>query len=307
MTNTPYNDPDYFQKRTQSLLKTGFPMDLICMDFKNNASMMIRWHWHEDIEIMFISYGQAYITCGEDTILACKGDIVIIMPNVNHFITPFDENNAIIDSIIVHPTCLFGIGQLEMENKYINPVIHSQANKYIHISSENTIYSIFSDNTGRLIDILKTKEFGYELSSKAILLNLWKDIFEYTNALVQLSYRNSKSISQDEQRVKQALIFIHEHYTETITLDDIANSIMVSKSECCRCFKRTMTVSPFEYLMKYRILESTKRMTKKPNESISEIAGSVGFNNTSYYNKVFKKYMNCTPTEYRISIKQSLK
>ena len=51
--------------------------------------------------------------------------------------------------------------------------------------------------------------------------------------------------------------------------------------------------------MKYRILESTKRMRQKPYESIAEIAGSVGFNNTSYYSKIFKKYMGCTPTEYR--------
>ena len=93
---------------------------------------------------------------------------------------------------------------------------------------------------------------------------------------------------------------------ETVTLEDISSSIMVSKSECCRCFKRTLNVTPFEYLMKYRILESTKRMDRKPLDSISEIAGSVGFNNTSYYNKIFKKYMDCTPTEYRNTIKKEL-
>lgn len=89
---------------------------------------------------------------------------------------------------------------------------------------------------------------------------------------------------------------------ETVTLEDIADSIMVSKSECCRCFKRTLGVTPFEYLMKYRIMESTKRMHRRPQESISEIAGSVGFNNTSYYNKIFKKFMDCTPTEFKKNI-----
>ena len=88
---------------------------------------------------------------------------------------------------------------------------------------------------------------------------------------------------------------------EAVTLDDIANSIMVSKSECCRCFKRTLGITPFEYLMKYRIQESAKRIQRRPQDSISEIAGSVGFNNTSYFNKIFKKYMECTPSEYRNS------
>ncbi len=93
---------------------------------------------------------------------------------------------------------------------------------------------------------------------------------------------------------------------EPITLNDIAEAILVSKSECCRCFKRATGLSPFEYLMKYRITESAKYMHRKSHESISEIAGAVGFNNTSYFNKVFKKFMGCTPTEYRQSLRREL-
>ena len=89
---------------------------------------------------------------------------------------------------------------------------------------------------------------------------------------------------------------------EPLTLDKIADSILVSKSECCRCFKRAIGLTPIEYLMKYRIMESAVRMKQKESESISEIAGTVGFNNTSYYSKVFKKMMGCTPSEYRQSL-----
>lgn len=56
--------------------------------------------------------------------------------------------------------------------------------------------------------------------------------------------------------------------------------------------------------MRYRIMESAKYMYRKTHESISEIAGIVGFNNTSYFNKVFKKTMGCTPTEYRQSLRK---
>ena len=60
-------------------------------------------------------------------------------------------------------------------------------------------------------------------------------------------------------------------------------------------------MSPFEYLMKYRIYESTKKLTDSEQyfASIAELAASVGFNNTSYFNKLFKKYLGCTPTYYR--------
>ncbi len=60
-------------------------------------------------------------------------------------------------------------------------------------------------------------------------------------------------------------------------------------------------MTPFEYLMRYRILEATKKMieTIKNPMSIADIALSVGFNNVSYFNKLFKKFLGCTPTYYR--------
>lgn len=60
-------------------------------------------------------------------------------------------------------------------------------------------------------------------------------------------------------------------------------------------------MTPFEYLMKYRIFEATKKMMEHPDEptSIADLALSVGFNNTSYFNKLFKKFLGCTPTYYR--------
>ena len=111
----------------------------------------------------------------------------------------------------------------------------------------------------------------------------------------------------DEDRVKQAILYIHANYAKPLTLDDIAESIHVSKSECCRCFKRSMRLTPFEYLMKHRIFESARKMQRNEQaaDSISSLASSVGFNNSSYYNKIFRKYLHCTPTEYREEIKKN--
>ncbi len=297
-----HDDPEYYQKRTKSLLQTDYPLSVLDIDFTESDPFVIHWHWHEDVELMYILKGQAYVTCEEDQILANEGDIVFINQAVRHFITPTNPEGCIFRSIIVHPSFVFGFGQLEMEKKYITPVLHDASLKHLHITPDVSYYEAFRTPIMEIITQNEEKPAGYELISKASLLHIWKELF---SLVAQDSSTPAKKIAaQDEQRVKQAIIYIQEHYMESITLDDIADSILVSKSECCRCFKRTLNVTPFEYLMKYRILESTKKMHKKTLESISEIAGSVGFNNTSYYNKIFKKYMSCTPTEYRSSIKK---
>ena len=104
--------------------------------------------------------------------------------------------------------------------------------------------------------------------------------------------------SYDEKRVRKAMEYIHKHYAENISLENIADEIFISKSECCRSFKRILNMTPFEYLMEYRVFKSTQLLCNS-NDSIAIIALSVGFNGISYYGKVFKKYMNCTPSEYR--------
>ncbi len=299
-----FEDPDYYVKRSRNLLQNDYPIEISCLNFTQADPLLIRWHWHEEIELEYIVSGQVYVTCEEENILASQGDLVFINQNVRHFITPVQTDGCLLYSIVVHPTFIFGFGQLELEKKYIAPVLHDSALKHIYITKDSPDYENYLSEIREILSLNDLREDGYELLTKSVLLRIWYQLYKMSTTLVSGSV--PKTAVQDEQRVKQAILYIQEHFMETVTLEDIAGSIMVSKSECCRCFKRTLNTTPFEYLMKYRIMESTKRMHRKPQESISEIAGSVGFNNTSYYNKIFRKYMDCTPTEYRNSIKKEL-
>ena len=110
----------------------------------------------------------------------------------------------------------------------------------------------------------------------------------------------------DESRTKAAITYIMEHYEEPITLQDIADSIHISKSECCRCFKRCLQLTPFDYLLKYRIYSAVDLLAQDSSTlSISDIALKVGFNSSSYFNKLFKKYIGYTPSAYKKILAQN--
>ena len=297
----PTKDPDFYRQRTSALLKSGYPITIADYDFSSSADMT-RWHWHDELEIQYIVEGNLYVTCNEDNFIVQKGDIVFINHGINHFNTPADGNDCIFRAVLINPSFMFGFGQMELENKYVRPLLTSSSLKFIHITPRDDIYGEFVTHLSQIFSLNDNKPDCFEILTKVSVLNIWAIIYKHFYS--DDSARNdndSRFPSLDEQRVKQAVLYIKEHFMEPITLDDIAGSILVNRSECCRCFKRIMNVTPFEYLMKYRIIESTKQMLKKPTESISEIASAVGFNNTSYYNKIFKKYMSCTPTQYRRS------
>ena len=101
-------------------------------------------------------------------------------------------------------------------------------------------------------------------------------------------------------RLRAILSYIHFHYADRITLEDIAAAANICKSECCRFFKKYMKESLFEYLLHYRIEQSLPLLSGQ-EESITEIAGRSGFSNPCYFAKVFKREMGCSPTEYRSS------
>lgn len=94
------------------------------------------------------------------------------------------------------------------------------------------------------------------------------------------------------------LSFIHQNYFNNITLQEIADIAHLSISECTRSFKRTIHMTPYDYLIKYRIKKSSELLTST-QYTITEIAHRAGFNHVNHFIQSFKKHYNKTPKEFR--------
>ena len=88
-----------------------------------------------------------------------------------------------------------------------------------------------------------------------------------------------------------------------ISLDEIAEHLMISKSYLCRLFQKKRGVSVRHYIHNIRI-EKAKEYLNDFRLKIYEIAELTGFNSSTHFNIVFKKIMQCTPVEYRNGLKQ---
>lgn len=61
-------------------------------------------------------------------------------------------------------------------------------------------------------------------------------------------------MDRDDLRVKKMLGCIHENFADNLSLRDVAGAAGISERECLRCFERTIRLSPFQYLLKYRVM-----------------------------------------------------
>jgi AraC-like DNA-binding protein len=98
--------------------------------------------------------------------------------------------------------------------------------------------------------------------------------------------------------VKQAIAYIQQHHARDLTRQEIAEAIGVSKNYMTQIFHQELGISLWDYLNRYRMLRA-KDLLLHTDESITMIAARVGFNDPSYFGRVFRKQVGCTPQAYR--------
>jgi len=98
--------------------------------------------------------------------------------------------------------------------------------------------------------------------------------------------------------IKKAFAYISHHYSHNLTLDEVAAEVHLNPAYFSTIFKESSGSSFKEYLNMVRIEES-KRLLSNSDYSIIDIAVATGFEDQSYFSKVFKKYTGLTPKQYR--------
>lgn len=108
----------------------------------------------------------------------------------------------------------------------------------------------------------------------------------------------SEKALRDGQRMKIMLQYIQEHYGEELTLTKIAQSAAVSENECLRCFRTMIGSTPIRYVKQVRIQRAAELLAAT-DRKISDIGGMCGFQEMSYFAKIFRELKGYTPKEYR--------
>ena len=286
----------------------GYPVGVYYVEPGEMFMEHVRTHWHTETEIDLIREGSAEYRVGDKTYELHAGQAVFINRNVIHSIRSLDDSRCIIMSLIFSPAFLFPQKDSPVSQNYMLPIQNDPSFRIRIFDPKDRFGRSVISYLEDIIYANLQKEFGYELQTQSLLCQLWLLFLSTINTedlRLAVSDEPAKNMNPDEMRIKDAIVFISRNYQDPVSLEDIADSIHVSKSECCRCFKRAVNMTPFEYLMHYRILKAAEAIQTGAEESasISDLALSVGFNNTSYFNKRFKEYFGCTPTEYRKSAK----
>nr|WP_206702906.1 AraC family transcriptional regulator [Bacillus sonorensis] len=255
-----------------------------------NINGYIPLHWHDEIQFVLILKGVAVFQINEEKIGVQEGDGLFINSGCLHMAEEKDGSDCTYICLNVSPH--FVLAE-ELYSSYVQPYMFSTNLSYLFLDGNQIWANNILKAVKKINQLVKQKTPLYEIDITTQLTLIWKNLI--VNGF-QLEYDQSERIKSN--RMKQMLNWIHLHYAEKITLEDIAKAGQLSRSECCRYFRRMLNKTPLRYVMDYRIQKSLL-LLQHPETNVTEVSYQVGFNSTSYFISKFQQAMNMTPLSYK--------
>lgn len=262
-----------------------FPVGIYGIHFDSEHRILFSLHYHREFELFLVTQGKIRIQLEGNTYHLGKGEGLFINSGALHSAESEEHQECGFIAIVFSP-------------EFIAPKHENSYEIYIHSVLENELViprSLTSDIASIISETyewFQSQSFGNELFIKSNLLRIM--------ALCMVKAQQNCHRKNDSKMdvVKRVLDYIHNNYQNNMTLQDLADHAHVSREHLCRVFREVSESSPIAYLNRYRIMQSAY-LLHSTRKSISEISSDCGFNNSSYFNKMFLRFMKCTPKEYR--------
>lgn len=268
---------------------TAFPAAFYRGDLAGNT---VVWHWHDELELILIYRGTIAAGVSQAAVTLTAGEGCFIKAGALHNIWKVDDAPCEYRSVVFHPRLIGSMDSIFWLH-YIQPLGESNFPQIVPFFAGDPydFQTVFS----RLWQVWEDRSAGYENDIRYLLTKLAARL---SNTPVEKEHQPSEREARDMKRMKAMLSFLELHYAEELTLEQIAESASISVTECMRCFRRSIGVSPIRFL-KERRLQCAADMLCHTKQSVSKIAVSCGFTDMSYFTKAFRQLYGVTPTAYR--------
>jgi AraC-like DNA-binding protein/mannose-6-phosphate isomerase-like protein (cupin superfamily) len=253
-------------------------------------------HWHEEAEFFLLLEGEILFQVDTDYFTLRPGEAVFIESGDIHAAYAALDTPCRFCALVFHPDLLASAQYDTIQQTVILPLQEKRQSFPRHLTSSVPWQGELLLHLERMMEAYDNKMPGFESFMKGTLLIMLSQI-----APPGRSVNYSQSAGADNtkiDRLKKVILYIQDNYQEPIRTRDLSELIPMSEGQFCRFFKSMTRKTPVDYINSYRIRQAAA-LLQQSDRKISDIAMDVGFDNVSYFIKVFRKAMNCSPSEFR--------
>lgn len=248
-------------------------------------------HWHEDLQFLYVKHGKIRLIMLDGSVEISAGEAVFINKNVVHQIQQIE--NCQYNSFIF-PDYFLSFYSGGPARRFVDSVSGREQMPFLCFDLKTSWNREILSILKKLSELEKNKTDFYIYEVLVMLSQIWLLICKN----IPMPLREEKNVNITEIRMKRILNYMKEHYSEDLSLADLAKSADVSKSECLRCFKQSMDTTPYKYLMEYRLSRAAV-LLETTNDTVECIADAVGFRQVSNFGKYFREKTGLSPKNFR--------
>ena len=266
-----------------------FPYIATRAELDRYAEPTVPWHWHRTAELFFMESGCLEYTTPHGTWVFPAGSGGFLNCNVLHSTRIIPSEDSTVQLLhLFEPTFLAGTPESPIYRKYIQPLTASSA-ELIPLYPEDAFQKELLAEIRAAFRLSET-QWGYEFSLRHSLCQIWLKLGSLAECLPRTDSGDSK--------IKTMLVYIQDHLSEPISVEDLAASVYVSKRVCFRLFQTYLHTTPLEYIRSLR-LQKARHLLLSTEHALTDIAHSCGLGSSSYFGKLFRERFGCTPSEFR--------
>ncbi|MHA6483488.1 AraC family transcriptional regulator [Paenibacillus sp. strain BS8-2] len=250
------------------------------------------WHYHEEVELLFIMKGELTAFCTEEQLVLRKGDIAIFGSSEPHRTLQTKEGNL---SYLVF--------QINLRNYWDQSTLNSMRYFTEMIRPLSTLNYIYRDDrdvrrrTGALIrDIYKEmneNQAGYELAVAAHIKSILLLLVRHDSQR-KLDYNDI----QLTNRLQPTIDYVESRLGDKLSIVEASGMVNMSYTHFIKTFKKTFGMS-FTDFVTYKRIKKAEQLLLTSDLSIAEVAQTVGISNIGHFYNLFRRHNQCSPKQFR--------
>ena len=273
-----------------NVINTAVKASLPPEGVRNRVGLACNIHYHDELEFLVVYEGVFSCSVYDKEYVANAGDVIFVNSRVPHSTWNVEPSRV----------GLVQFKESDFIDTEITKIIKYSMRFQSQVASPVRVFRISElfDALDLILKEVSKKDSSYEIFVRSGVYRVLGVL--YREGVLSDSERlyNTREI----QKVLPVLSYINNSYQEkNLTLDSVSSKLGFDQSYFCRIFKAATGATFTEYLNFVRICKAEKLLLKS-RDSILEISEAVGFSSVSYFNRVFKKYSNCSPRTYRTVI-----
>ena len=263
-----------------------FPIELYYVDSAHPRYEM-PFHWHMECELILVLQGTLSLSLDGEMLELCAGESAFLPEGIIHGGTPHD--------------CIYECIVFDMERFLQDSTICRE--RYTAALGPGARIQTRFDRSGavgrivdRLFETMEKEQPGYEFITTGLLWQFIGTVLQQ-RLYTKPSDESQRSSSRAEQ-IKKVLLRIRRDYAAPLTLDQLAGEAGLAPQYFCRVFRQVTGRTPIDYLNYYRV-ECAAELLCATDDSVTEIALLCGFNDLSYFIRLFRQYKGVSASVFR--------